>query len=168
MKRAIPGALVALFVLAHPGHAQQSLAGTYVADAAASEDIGRVIDAATASMSFIKRPIARKRLRATNPPTRTIDIMMRGDTLELVADSSVSVATIPNGAPIRWSGFKGEAMTVTTSLEAGVLDYVFDAKDGRRHNRYHLREDGALELTVTLTSPRLPGPVTYVRVFRRS
>lgn len=157
--------LLTMAVLCLP---MQELAGTYVIDEAASDDIRAAIDAATRNLNFIKRPIARKRLRATNPPTRSVRIRMVGDSVEVVSNDTIVLRNLPDGAARPWRGFKGEELQVSTVLADGVLTNTFKAADGERRNTYRLRADGMLELSVRLTSPHLEGPVEYRQVLRRT
>jgi hypothetical protein len=141
--------------------------GEYLLDESLSDDINVAINTATADMNFIARPIARKRLRSTNPPTRIVTIEEFGDTVQVTSDHQISVRSKPDGVPMKWSAFKGELLDVTTVIENGILCNTFSAGDGARINRYTLREDGMLEMSVTVSSPRLRRPLEYKRVYRR-
>lgn len=141
--------------------------GEYVLDSAQSDDINRAISAATADLNFIKRPIARRRLRAANPAPRTLSIKSVGDSVEVMINGTLGLRVKP-GRTRDWRGFNGEALKVTSSLEHGVLTNTFVADDGEKRNTYRLRPDGMLELNVHLSSPRLKHPVEYTQIFRRS
>ena len=46
--------------------------------------------------------------------------------------------------------------------------FQYEAESGKREDRYTLSADGSrLTLTVRLTSPKLPGPLTYKLVYSR-
>lgn len=141
--------------------------GEYVLDESLSDDVEEAINASTASMNFIARPIARKRLRSTNPITRVVTIEAVGDSVVVTSDRQIVVRAKPDGVPMPWSAFRGEELQVTTTFENGILVNTFSAGDGARTNRYILREDGLLEMLITITSPRLKRPVEYKRVYRR-
>jgi hypothetical protein len=153
--------LVLLLVLA-----QQTLAGRWTLDVSASDDINKAIEAATRDMNFIKKPIARKRLRATNPVTPRLVIRMVGDSVDITGDNVTPLRAKADGQPMTWR-FKGEDLKVITTFEAGVLTNRFIAEDGERINSYRLRTDDTLEQHVRLSSPQLKRPVEYTRVFTR-
>lgn len=141
--------------------------GEFVLDETLSDDINQAINDATSSMNFIARPIARKRLRSTNPPTNVVTIEVFGDSVDVTSDGKISVRAKPDGIPMKWSALKGEPLNVTTTVEGGVLINVFSAGDGSRTNRYLLKENDLLEMHVTISSPRLAKPVEYKRIYRR-
>ena len=159
--------LVAAIGLFPAAASAQIPVGEYLLDESLSDDINIAINTATADMNFIARPIARKRLRSTNPPTRIVTIEEFGDSVQVTSDHLISVRSKPDGIPMKWSAFKGEPLNVTTVFENGILSNTFSAGDGARTNRYALREDGTLEMLVTINSPRLRRPVEYKRVYRR-
>ena len=144
---------------------QQALVGDWTLNAGASDDINKAIDIAIADMNFIKRPIARRRLRGTNPPIAKVTIKVFGDSVEIVSPESV-LRVRPDGIPMKWR-YKGEVLAVLTTFEEGVLTNTFVAEDGERRNTYRLRPDGMLEQHVRLSSPQLKRPVEYRRVFTR-
>lgn len=144
----------------------QAPAGEYMLDGALSESVNVAIDRGTSNLSFIIKPIARKRLRATNPDLQTLVIRNVGDSIDVIVNDDVALRTAP-GAEFTWKGFKGEPIEVTTSLVEGVLTNTFTAPDGVKVNRYRLRGDGLLELRVRMTSKRLKQPIEYTQVFRR-
>lgn len=159
--------VVAAFALLPQAASAQIPVGEYLIDEALSDDINVAINAATADMNFIARPIARKRLRSTNPPTRVVTIEEIGDSVQVTSDHQIAVRSKPDGVPMKWSAFKGEQLEVTTVIDNGILSNTFSAGDGARTNRYTLRDDGMLEMLVTISSPRLRRPVEYKRVYRR-
>lgn len=154
-------------VFATPARAQVPT-GNYTLDASHSDDINRAINDATSNLNFIKKPIARKRLRATNPVPRTLSIEAVGDSIEVVINGDLGLRVKPGGTR-DWRGFNGgEKLKVTSTLEGGTLTNVFAAEDGEKRNTYRLRSDGLLELRVHLSSPKLKSPVDYTQVFRRN
>lgn len=162
-------AVLTTSVCAHDLNAQTTAipVGEYVLDESLSDDVNEAINASTASMNFIARPIARKRLRSTNPVTRVVTIEEVGDSVVVTSDRQIVVRAKPDGIPMRWTAFRGEELQVTTTFEDGVLVNTFSAGDGARTNRYILREDGLLEMLITITSPRLHRPLEYRRIYRR-
>ena len=153
-------------VLAATAARAQVPAGEWVRDFAQSDDINAAINRGTQGLSFIVKPIARKRLRATNPPPQTLSIKSSGNSIDIVLNNDVVLHTSP-GASFEWS-YQGEKLHVSTTLEGGVLTNVFKADDGEKSNSYRVRPDGLLELRTRITSHRLKHPVEYVQVFRRA
>lgn len=147
--------------------AQQAFSGSYVFDAARSDDIRHAIDVATADLNFIKRPVARSRLRATNTPARTVTIRMVADSVEITTDSTTVLRIKSDGRAIDWR-YHGEALRVTSTFAADTLTNTFVAEDGQRVSSYALRPDGALQVHVRITSPQLKHAVEYTLVFRRA
>ncbi|HEX6560078.1 MAG TPA: hypothetical protein VF021_11465 [Longimicrobiales bacterium] len=139
--------------------------GSYTAITSGNE--GNVaIEQATADLNFIKRPIARRRLRKANPVMRTLAIRVVGDSVEVTLNDQWILRT-KLGSIREWRGYNSEPLQVSTELKDGVLTNTFVARDGKKQNRYVLRGD-ELELQVRITSPRLRHAVEYVQRFRKS
>ncbi|MBX6363310.1 MAG: hypothetical protein IRZ00_05530 [Gemmatimonadetes bacterium] len=144
------------------------IVGTFVLDAAASDDVAAAIERATSHMSFLMRPIARGRLKKTNAPYRRLVFAPSPTQYELRVDHRAPIVTPADGSPATWTREDGEVLGVSTRPRAGGLEQTFVARDGQRVNEYRLSPDGqSLTMDVTVTSPRLPQPVTYRLVYRR-
>ena len=87
--------LVAAIGLFPAAASAQIPVGEYLLDESLSDDINIAINTATADMNFIARPIARKRLRSTNPPTRIVTIEEFGDSVQVTSDHLISVRPNP-------------------------------------------------------------------------
>lgn len=163
--------LVALLgALPSAAHGQApSLDGSYLLAADASDDVNRAIESSVARMGFIVRPIARSRLRKTNVPYRRLRISTDDGRISIAPDAAAPVVSPMDGTPIRWRREDGEVLDVVTAWEGGSLSQTFRADDGSRENRYSLSPDGrTLTMQVTVRSPRLPAPLTYVMRYRRA
>ncbi len=58
---------------------------------------------------------------------------------------------------------------MSSEWDNGRLEQRFQAEDGRRVNLYSVSADGnTLTMNVTITSPRLPSPLTYKLVYNRA
>lgn len=147
-----------------------SLQGTYTLNTAASDDVDKAIEATIKGMNFIARPIARKRLRETNvPPYQRIVISYTQAEVSITTDQRAPIRTSPNGTPVDWTREDGEKFKVSTVWESGKLKQTFKGKDGQRVNTYSISADGkTLAMQVSVTSPRLPRPLTYKVVYRRT
>lgn len=147
---------------------QSSLDGTYHLVPAESDDIHQVIDRAVARMNFVTRPVARSRLRKTNPPYQTVHLSTSVSQVTIRIDAREPLTTPSNGTPIQWKQARGEVVDVSTEWENGILEQTFVAKDGQRVNHFSLSAGGELlHLRVTITSPRLAEPLTYTLRYRK-
>lgn len=145
------------------------LDGVFVNRSSSDEPIRAAIDEAAKEFNFITRPIARSRLKKTNPLVKRIEIHQTGGAISIRLDLSKPTVTEPGKTPIKWTRDDGEVFDVATKWEAGALLHSFVAPDGQRLNRYSISPDGStLFLDVTLTSPQLKNPVKYRLAFGRS
>lgn len=145
------------------------LSGTYVIDARASDDVAKAIDEIVKDMNFVKRPLARRRLTTTNQPSQRLQIAATGSEVSITTDDGQTVRTPADGKPVDWKRNDGEQFAVTTTLDGRTIKRTFRADDGERANTYTLGADGAtLTMTIVLTSPQLPEPLTYKLVYRRA
>jgi len=153
---------------AHSPAQNQALDGHYVLVSQGGVDINRAIDAAIRRMSFVTRPIARGRLRKTNIPYARLDLSITPSQISNVVDGGEPVVTPANGTIVKWVREDGEQLDVSTEWRGESLIQTFRADDGQRENRYTLGADGrTLTLGVTITSPRLPAPLTYALTYRK-
>jgi hypothetical protein len=172
--RAIKMALVAGVVCLAPLGAARSaqdadtaLQGVFVNDGQANYIIANAIDAAVAKMNFIKRPIARSRLKKTNPLYERIEISRADRAIAVKFDAGKPVLAPADGTAAKWTRADGEQFDVTVNLEGDQLVQTFTAADGKRVNIFSVSADGKLLLQVMLTSPQLPEAVRYQLAYRR-
>jgi hypothetical protein len=146
----------------------RELQGSYVLDARASDDVAQVIEHVVKDMNFVRKPLARKRLRATTKPSQGLEIVYTGSDVTITTDGNSSVRTPTDGKPVEWTREDGETFVVTTTHDKATMTRVFRAGDGERSNGYSLSHDGStLTMTIVLTSPQLPEPVAYKLVYKR-
>jgi hypothetical protein len=141
--------------------------GVFVNEAQSNDVIGKAIETVVAKMNFIKRPIARGRLKKTNPLYQHIEISRNASTIEVRFDAGKPVLLPQDGSVARWTRDDGEQFDVTGKLQGETLVQTFAAEDGQRVNTFSVGADGKLMLQVTLTSPQLPEPVRYQLAYRR-
>jgi hypothetical protein len=171
--RTLVAALLTLAALVHvPGRDASAqppeLQGTYALDRAASDNIDEVIEHVVKDMNFVRKPLARKRLKATTLPSEHLQISYAGADVTIVTDGGSSVRTPADGKPVEWTRDDGEKVLVTTTHEARTLTRVFRAEDGQRSNAYTVSPDrSTLTMSIVLTSPQLPEPVAYKLVYKR-
>jgi len=153
-------------LLALPLAAQGSgLFGTWTL--ATAPDLPRIIEAATAPMNFVTRPIARSRLKKTNDVYPAIRIEREAGGFSLQFGERAPQHLPDDGRAVPWTREDGEKFLVSARMDQDDLVQTYKAADGERTNVFHLDPAGrTLTLKVTVTSPRLPGPLTYAITYR--
>ena len=140
------------------------LSGSYRLVPSQSDDVDKAIDTAVRKMNVVSRGFARRRLRSTNPPYERIILTVQQNHVRVTAGGST--LTLPtNGSAVPWKR-GGEVLSVSGRFAGGSFVETFQAKDGRRVNTFTATE-GGLDLRVTVTSARLPAPLTYRLRYRR-
>ena len=134
-----------------------------------SDDIKVAVNRTVEHMSFITRPIARGRLNKTNPLPQHVQITQTNDTIAVAFDDGNPVSTPLNGDTVPWrSSLTHEDYQAHATRSGDTTSQVIVAPDGARTNAYVFTENGTrLELRVTISSHRLPQPLTYTLRFRR-
>ncbi|MET0497493.1 MAG: hypothetical protein ABW106_04365 [Steroidobacteraceae bacterium] len=160
---------LSLLVAAHPAAAEESaLRGVFVSEAPADAKIDQAIETAVAKMNFIKRPIARGRLKKTNPAYARVELAGTADEFSVKFDDRKSVQIPLTGKPVMWARDDGEKFEVMARHEGSQIVQTFKSPDGQRINRFSLGADGKLTMDVTVSSEQLPAPVHYDMTFVRS
>ena len=145
-----------------------SMNGTFVFTAQGSDNVEDVIKAGTARMTFIKRPIARSRLKKTNQPYQSVTIEHTPAQVSVQTDNRKPILTPADGKSIKWTREDGEVFDVNTVWEQGKLKEMFVAGDGSRENLFSVSADGTiLTMQVTIRSPQLPAPIVYEVDYKR-
>jgi hypothetical protein len=130
-------------------------------------DLPGIIEAATAPMNFITRPIARSRLKQTNSVYRTIRIERESGGIAIQYDQRQPQRMPADGQTVQWTREDGQTFLISTRVDGDDLVQTYQAEDGRRTNRFHVDPASRiLTLKVTVTSPRLPGPLDYAITYR--
>lgn len=154
-----------------------SLRGNWTLNTQQSDDLNAAINRAVARMNVVVRQIARPRLRSTNVAYRTFAMQYDPNTVRVDLGGRPSVSSPANGQPVLWQRetgatcrvMKGDCVRVTSEWTGGHLVHTFQAEDGRRVNRYSVSPDGrTMTMDVTVTSPKLPQPLTYKLVYNRA
>jgi hypothetical protein len=173
MRRFAPLLAAAVVFVAAPVAARAqagTIAGTFVLDRAASDNVDKAIASAVKDMNFITRPIARGRLQKTNQPYQQVSIATSGANTVVTIDKLPPRQAPSTGTPVSWTRpADGEKMKLSMRWDGGHLVETFKPEDGQRVNEYSLSPDGAtLTMHVTVSSPRLPKPVTYKLAFKKA
>jgi hypothetical protein len=135
-----------------------------------SDDIKLAVNQTVEHMSFITRPIARGRLNKTNPTPKQAHVVVRPDTFSVTFDDGNPVATPVNGDTVPYlSAITHETYKARYDPVADTVSQTIADKDGVRRNTYWFLDGGQrLRMHVTVTSPRLPGPLNYQLLFART
>lgn len=159
---AAPAALVA------PALAAPALEGAFVHLPAESDNIDKAIETAVAKVNFLIRGVAHGRLKATNEPYGAIVFAQDAKQITIKMDDRKPIVTPASGQAIKWKREDGEVFDVSTRWVGEGLEQTFAAEDGKRVNRFVLAPDGKkLTMHVTVSSGKLPQPLTYKLVYRR-
>lgn len=150
----------------------ERLAGRWVLDSAASDDIPAAIERTVAPMNFVTRPIARSRLRTVNRAAPVVELRLRQDTVETVWAGGPPARARLGGPPAPYRDRRGEDMSYRASARAGAagpeFSETYQPGDGSRTNTWTLSADGrTLTVAVEVRSPQLPDPLRYRVVYRR-
>jgi hypothetical protein len=145
-----------------------SLQGAFVNEQQSAKTIETAIETAVAKMNFIKRPIARSRLKKTNEAHRRVEIKIGSGEISVAFDGHKPVQMPADGSTIRWTREDGETFDVSAAWDGNRLVQTFKAEDGTRANAFSIGADGRLNMAVTLTSPQLDQPLVYTLTFSRA
>ncbi|HEX8453667.1 MAG TPA: hypothetical protein VF647_16315 [Longimicrobium sp.] len=154
-----------------------SLRGTWNINRQQSDNLENAINRAVARMNLVVRQIARPRLRSTNTMYPSITMSYDQSSVRVDMAGRPSVSSPANGQPVLWQRqtggtcreMKGDCVRVSAEWDGGNLKHTFQAEDGRRVNVYSVSPDGkTMTMNVTVTSPRLPQPLTYKLVYNRA
>ncbi|HEX8674021.1 MAG TPA: hypothetical protein VF710_19135 [Longimicrobium sp.] len=154
-----------------------SLRGNWNINRQQSDNLENAINRAVARMNLVVRQIARPRLRSTNTMYPSITMSYDQSSVRVDMAGRPSVSSPANGQPVLWQRqtggtcreMKGDCVRVSAEWDGGNLKHTFQAEDGRRVNVYSVSPDGkTMTMNVTVTSPRLPQPLTYKLVYNRA
>lgn len=127
--------------------------------------IAAAIDATVADMNFIKRPIARGRLKDTNPAYQKVTFTVGATEISIQYDARNPIKTPADGKAVPWTREDGKTFQVTAKVEGASLTQTFKNDEGERTNVWQLGADRKLTLKVTVKSASLPKPLTYTIAF---
>jgi hypothetical protein len=151
------------------GAQESKLAGKFVNEAQSEAAIDTAIETAVAKMNFVKRPIARGRLKKNNTAHQRAEIATTPQEISVAFDGRAPVRMPADGTTAKWKREDGEAFDVSARWQGDKLVQTFKAEDGQRTNTFSLGSDGAqLRVDVEITSPQLPEPLRYTLTFTRT
>jgi hypothetical protein len=134
---------------------------------ASNSGIEAAIEATVKDMNFIKRPIARGRLKETNPAYQKVTITAGAQETSIQYDARTPIKTPASGKPVPWTREDGKVFQVTAKVEGNRLVQTFKNEEGERTNLWQVGADGKLTVSVTVKSASLPKDLTYTITFGR-
>ena len=130
-------------------------------DGALQQRLAAAIDHAVEPMNFIARPIARSRLRSVVYYCQQYEMSLGPDTVRVACDDRQPITRRLDNSEGPVAGLQAEPADVKVAVGGDSVELVVDGSDGTRATTYRFGADGALEVSVKVTSPRLPRPVTW-------
>jgi len=135
---------------------------------ASTPNIGAAIERCTDEMSFIKRPIARSRLKKLNPAYQRIVLTRVGGEFVIQFEERQPIRLPADGKAVAWTREDGEKFLVSARPSVDALAQHYQGEDGERDNRFRVDPGGkALTLDVIVKSQKLPKPLTYSITYSR-
>ena len=162
----LPLAVLAAVAMPAPAFAA-SLAGEWSHDAAKSDNVDKAIERAVEKVNFVIRGMAHGRLKSTNQPYHHVSITQKGGDTHLKTDDRAPI--VSNAKGVKWTREDGQKYDVTMVWKGETrLEQTFQNDEGKRVNVYTLNPDGkSMVMEVTVTSPKLPVPLTYSLAYKR-
>ena len=108
----------------------RSLQGTFVNEQQSEKTVEAAIETAVSKMNFIKRPIARSRLKKTNDAHRRVEIALGQTEIGIAFDGRAPVEMPADGRTIRWKREDGETFDVNAVWDGDRL--VLSVRDDGR------------------------------------
>jgi hypothetical protein len=147
--------------------AAQDVAFNGVWKHASDSGIAAAIEDTVKDMNFIKRPIARGRLKDTNPAYQKVTMTLGAQEISIQYDARNPIKTPANGTAVPWTREDGKTFQVTAKVDGTRLVQTFKNDEGERTNLWQLGPDGKLTLSATVKSHSLPKPLSYTITFTR-
>lgn len=136
----------------------------HVGGAAELEARDKAIDDVVADMSFMKRGVARDKLREANPIAEKVVVSESQGTLTIAMDERSYTAPL-DSTPVKVKGITGDLLDLTVRVGA-ELEQAFEAEGKGRVNKYAL-EGNRLTVQVRIHSESLPKELTYALTYER-
>ena len=134
---------------------------------ASNSGIEAAIEATVKDMNFIKRPIARGRLKETNPAYQKVTMITGAQEISIQYDARTPITTPASGKAVPWTREDGKVFQVTAKVDGNRLVQTFKNEEGERTNLWQVGADGKLSVAVTVKSASLPKDLTYSISFGR-
>ncbi len=127
------------------------------------------IEKVVQEMLFIKRPIARSKLKTrTKKATAWTFYWTAGGKIKAAAEGIMTWESPADGSAAAVKTSQGDDAKLTQKVSGNRLTQVFVTEDGSRENDFVLGDDGVTPTcTVTMKSTQLPEPVRFVETFKK-
>ncbi len=130
--------------------------------------LAAAIDNAVEPMNFIARPIARSRLRSVVYYCKEYEMALSPETVHIACDDRPRIDRRLDNSEGPMAGLQSEPADVHVQVSADAVELRVSGADGTRTTTYRFAERGALEVSVSVTSPRLERPVAWKVRYRRA
>ena len=137
-------------------------------EAANQKIIEAGIEKAIDGMSFITKPIARKKLQNSNIAFKSIGFKFPGDKVSIQHDARKTVDSPRNGGNAKGTREDGETFTVSQKVGEKDIVQIFYADEGVKTLKYDFSDDyKSMKVHIKLESPKLSGPLKYTLEYAR-
>lgn len=127
-----------------------------------SKIIMKGIEDAIDDMSFITKPIAKRKLDNSNTAFKSLTFDVQANKISITNDSRKPVVANADGSKTKWVREDGEEFLVTHTIKDNEIEQVFYADEGVKTLRYVFNDDDSkVTMHVRLDSPKLPAPLKY-------
>jgi hypothetical protein len=129
--------------------------------------IGEAIEDVLAAMTFIVRPIARKRLKAATRVPERVKIHIDDDAITIELGDQV-YKTPADGRPMTVIGSDGEEVELRMRVIENALEQSFNKVDGGKDNTFRRVGARKMRLAVRIHSEKLPKDLKYALTYTRT
>lgn len=129
--------------------------------------MAKAIEAATADMNVLTRPIARGRLTKLNPIYQRVALHQGPSETTVQLDDRAPIRMPADGRVVAWTREDGEIFQVSARLQGDQLVQHLQGADGARTNTFRLDAAQQLTLSVEVKSAKLSRALVYALAFAR-
>lgn len=140
----------------------------FVGGAKEEKAVEDAIEKVVQEMLFIKRPIARGRLKERNKVASAWVFNSAGGNIKANAEGVMAWTSPASGAPADVKTSTGDDAKLSQKIVGNKLTQVFTTKEGKREATFTLGADGeTLTMDVVLVSEQLPIPLKYSLTYKK-
>ena len=140
----------------------------FVGGDAEKKAVEEAIEKVVQEMLFIKRPIARGRLKDRNGVASSWQFATAGGQIKSTAEGIMTWSSPDDGKPADVKTSTGDDAKLTQKFVDNKLLQTFTTKEGKREDIFTLAADGVtLKMEVILTSTQLPMPLKYTLTYKK-
>lgn len=147
---------------------KEKLVYTAVSQSKNEATIKKGIKTAISDMSFITKPIAKRKLTKSNLAFKKLTFDFPGNKVSITHDARKAVVSPASGAKAKWTREDGETFTVTQKVGEDTITQKFIAGEGVKTLTYKFSQDfSTVKVSVRLDSPKLPAPLKYTMNYKK-